>query len=200
MGNSVDRRTLIKGAAAVGLGAWTAPVIIDSVTSPAAAQTAEEGCSRYAFGWDCLGCTQRTDSSVNYVYNAGAVPNNNCCPDNPTWNALPNSSCISMTTGLNPTGAPNTCAASAASNFFVQFTVTCPNCFITDPGVTFADPGAPNTCTPTNANNDDVGGSSVYTSFRWNFTPSKYPRWFRMYVKCGNPSPCVNVGAGSKTL
>ncbi len=33
----VDRRTLIKGAAAAGAAAWTAPMIVDSLTSPAAA-------------------------------------------------------------------------------------------------------------------------------------------------------------------
>ncbi|MFN8024855.1 MAG: hypothetical protein U0W40_00425 [Acidimicrobiia bacterium] len=33
----LDRRTLIKGAAAAGAAAWTAPVLLDSLTSPAAA-------------------------------------------------------------------------------------------------------------------------------------------------------------------
>ena len=36
----LDRRTLIKGAAVAGAAAWTAPVIIDSLTSPAAAASA----------------------------------------------------------------------------------------------------------------------------------------------------------------
>jgi hypothetical protein len=31
----IDRRTLIKHAAAAGAVAWTAPVIIDTLTSPA---------------------------------------------------------------------------------------------------------------------------------------------------------------------
>jgi hypothetical protein len=35
----LDRRTLIKGAAIAGAAAWTAPVIIDSLASPAAAFT-----------------------------------------------------------------------------------------------------------------------------------------------------------------
>ncbi len=34
---TMDRRTLIKGAAVAGAAAWTAPVLIDSVLSPAAA-------------------------------------------------------------------------------------------------------------------------------------------------------------------
>ena len=33
----VDRRTLIKGAAVAGAAAWTAPMIVDSLISPAAA-------------------------------------------------------------------------------------------------------------------------------------------------------------------
>lgn len=37
MASEIDRRTLIKGAAAAGVAAWTAPVILDSLTSPAAA-------------------------------------------------------------------------------------------------------------------------------------------------------------------
>jgi len=35
--SGIDRRTLLKGAAVAGVAAWTAPMIIDSVTSPAAA-------------------------------------------------------------------------------------------------------------------------------------------------------------------
>jgi hypothetical protein len=40
-GGGIDRRTMIKRAAAAGAVAWTAPVIIGSLTSPAAAQTCE---------------------------------------------------------------------------------------------------------------------------------------------------------------
>src|SRR3954453_21762781 len=36
-GGGVGRRALIKGAAVAGVAAWTAPVLIDSLTSPAAA-------------------------------------------------------------------------------------------------------------------------------------------------------------------
>jgi hypothetical protein len=40
----IDRRTLIKGAAVAGAVGWTAPIIIESLTSPAAAITAPAGC------------------------------------------------------------------------------------------------------------------------------------------------------------
>src|SRR6185503_7235019 len=38
-GGGLDRRSLIKRAAIVGGAAWTAPIIIDSLASPAAAAT-----------------------------------------------------------------------------------------------------------------------------------------------------------------
>lgn len=42
----LDRRALIKGAAVAGAAAWTAPVILDSLTSPAAADSPPpSGCS-----------------------------------------------------------------------------------------------------------------------------------------------------------
>jgi len=39
----IDRRTLIKGAAIAGAGAWTAPMIVDSLASPAAAGSLPPG-------------------------------------------------------------------------------------------------------------------------------------------------------------
>jgi hypothetical protein len=56
----VDRRTLIKRAAATGAVAWTAPLIIDSLTSPAAALTCA-GCFRFQIDVrtiDCFDVTQ----------------------------------------------------------------------------------------------------------------------------------------------
>ena len=43
----MDRRTMIKAAAVAGVGAWTAPMIIDSLSSPAAALSTP--CSVFAF-------------------------------------------------------------------------------------------------------------------------------------------------------
>jgi len=40
----MDRRNMIKAAVAAGVGAWTAPVIIDSLASPAAAASAGAFC------------------------------------------------------------------------------------------------------------------------------------------------------------
>jgi hypothetical protein len=43
----IDRRALIKRAAAAGAVAWTAPVVIGSLSSPAAAITGTPGCFRF---------------------------------------------------------------------------------------------------------------------------------------------------------
>jgi len=50
----VDRRTLIKRAAALGAAAWTAPVILDSLGSPAAAVTGAE-CLLYVLAGSAQG-------------------------------------------------------------------------------------------------------------------------------------------------
>jgi hypothetical protein len=49
----IDRRSLIRRSAAVGVGAWTAPVILGSLTSPAAAVTLEPGCQFLVFNNQC---------------------------------------------------------------------------------------------------------------------------------------------------
>ena len=49
-GSAVDRRSLIKRAAAAGAVAWAAPVIIESLASPAAALTGPTGCTVVCFG------------------------------------------------------------------------------------------------------------------------------------------------------
>jgi hypothetical protein len=60
----VDRRTLIKRAAATGAVAWTAPLIIDSLTSPAAALTCAGECFRFQIlaDQDCGFVSPRTET------------------------------------------------------------------------------------------------------------------------------------------
>jgi hypothetical protein len=48
-GSGIDRRTIIKRAAAGGALAWTAPVILDSLESPAGAITCTSPCLRAQF-------------------------------------------------------------------------------------------------------------------------------------------------------
>src|SRR4051812_16211021 len=47
----LDRRTLIKASAAAGAVAWTAPVLIDSLSSPAAAASPSCTVSASRWGW-----------------------------------------------------------------------------------------------------------------------------------------------------
>jgi hypothetical protein len=47
--HGIDRRTLIKGAAVVGAVGWTAPIIVESLTSPAAAISGQTGCHAIRF-------------------------------------------------------------------------------------------------------------------------------------------------------
>jgi hypothetical protein len=58
----IDRRTLIKRAAATGVVFWTAPVILDSLASPAAALTCNGACFRVQFpgATDCAGQLSET--------------------------------------------------------------------------------------------------------------------------------------------
>src|SRR3954453_7065604 len=66
----MDRRTMIKAAAIAGAGAWTAPVIIDSLMSPAAAFTAGPGCYRFVYQGDDA-CNPTTGDPV---YCPGGMP------------------------------------------------------------------------------------------------------------------------------
>jgi hypothetical protein len=60
----IDRRTLIKRAAATGAVAWTAPLIIDSLTSPAAALTCAGECFRFQISAAPIDCFDVTQTEV----------------------------------------------------------------------------------------------------------------------------------------
>ena len=59
----IDRRTLIRRAAVTGAVAWTAPVIIGSLTSPAAAVTGIVGCTGVKINGSCSDDNQATPCS-----------------------------------------------------------------------------------------------------------------------------------------
>jgi hypothetical protein len=59
----IDRRTLIKRAAATGAVVWTAPVIIDSLASPAAAITCSGTCFQFQIDGDCNPATTEAVST-----------------------------------------------------------------------------------------------------------------------------------------
>src|SRR5262245_44507478 len=80
--SGVDRRTLIRRAAIVGAAAWTAPVIIGSLSSPAAAVTAPRGCNKIGYNGNCNANTNNA--------------NNECSPSTGTCADLPRA-CLSPT-------------------------------------------------------------------------------------------------------
>jgi hypothetical protein len=87
MATDIDRRTLIKGAAVAGVAAWTAPVIIDSLTSPAAASSGTSGlmCSWVYVFFKVGGTTYYTGFSKNGAGCGDGSSNNSnpiCVPCN----------------------------------------------------------------------------------------------------------------------
>jgi hypothetical protein len=71
----VDRRTLIKRAAATGAVAWTAPLIIDSLTSPAAALTCAGECFRFQIlaDQDCGSVSPPRTETVSTISPCGTL-------------------------------------------------------------------------------------------------------------------------------
>lgn len=81
MPTDIDRRTLIKGAAVAGAAAWTAPVIIDSLTSPAAAGTPGACVKQYYARINFSGCADIGAGNACFtktgVLGCGASPGGN---------------------------------------------------------------------------------------------------------------------------
>jgi hypothetical protein len=89
----LSRRDMIKGAAVAGAAAWTAPMIIDSLTSPAAAAS---GCTMYAVKLQpdgsvfsaCFGGTASicfTASDAKWAGTAPGTSSSSCGASNPTF-------------------------------------------------------------------------------------------------------------------
>jgi hypothetical protein len=96
----VDRRTLIKGAAVAGAAAWTAPMIVDSLASPAAAASATCGPGTPNLSYGII--VYRIGSTYYTVKVAG----NSCTATNSTSGDV--SGCLNYTCGsetwTNPGG------------------------------------------------------------------------------------------------
>ena len=88
---TIDRRALIRRGVVAGAVAWTAPVIVGSIASPAAAATGAHGCNRIQMsGANC----------------APMAADGNCLPAGwGTCGTTLNSACITSTTGPTCTGA-----------------------------------------------------------------------------------------------
>ena len=154
---TIDRRALIRRGVVAGAVAWTAPVIVGSIASPAAAATGAHGCNRIQMnGTNCAPMAQ--DTACQPTGWAGCT------------NTL-NSACITSTTGPNCTGTSGaevfvitggcSCTFVAASSLFnVPFAGNQCNGFL----------GAGNpTITPTTVTFPDLA-VSTYTSFKFVLT------------------------------
>src|SRR5262249_20683890 len=88
----VSRRDLIKGAAAAGVVAWTAPIIIDSLSSPAAAASGAAGAG-LPCSWAYVFFKKPNDATVyftgfsNGLTACGTGSSNNTNPNPACWTA-----------------------------------------------------------------------------------------------------------------
>jgi hypothetical protein len=121
---SIDRRALIRRAAATGALVWTAPVVIDSLASPAAAAT--------GFTPPC-GCSF-------LVFNSNCAINGNQTP------------CNSIPPGCVPTAGLDACfQQSCPADGSITVTSTCgPNCEISNATAKDGDDCVQGTITNTN--------------------------------------------------
>ena len=105
-GRGLDRRTLIKRAAIVGGTAWAAPVIIDSLASPAGAVTG-------GLRWQYTGSGGSTCTFVASPTNS----TNSCDPLN--WSTNANGTALPQIVGTN-TISVTTCAGKNSMVFGIS--------------------------------------------------------------------------------
>ena len=112
----LTRREVIRRTATAGAVAWTAPLIVDSLASPAAAATCPPG-------------------QYNVVYQTALTPRTPIvaagCLGSGT--NLPTAAQVALMTGLTATGGPITHVASTAGNFnpvVLRISTGC-SCYIT---------------------------------------------------------------------
>jgi hypothetical protein len=114
---AIDRRTLIKGAAVAGAAAWSAPIIIDSLSSPAGAlTTGPKGCSAACFNAPPGRATCTPDSTaaactkpdcLNNTQTAGCVMMSGDCSGGGSWTATVNPACSCLITAYSQKTPPN---------------------------------------------------------------------------------------------
>jgi hypothetical protein len=117
----MDRRTLIKAAAASVGGAWVAPRILESMVSPAAAVTAGP-CDFYVFKMTRTGAFACSSASASLAECNATIPNgsNGCTTVTRQTSTL--------TPVLISTGAPPGCSDSSGFEA-VTFTIITPGRF-----------------------------------------------------------------------
>jgi hypothetical protein len=121
----IDRRTLIKRAAATGAVAWTAPLIVDSLASPAAAITCSGNCAQIQFPPDNTGACN-TDS---VAFSATCTLSSPSCSSTTTIGAGVSYGqvCMSPTTQCSTTDSPVTFTLdSTSTTCFTTTQASCP--------------------------------------------------------------------------
>ncbi len=109
----LNRRQMIKAAGIVGAAAWTAPMIIDSLASPAAAATATPGCYQIHYSVISNSC-----SATPSVAGVGCTPLTGTTCGTPAASIPANTlACLSQT-APTPCGTDSTDASNA-----ITFTV-----------------------------------------------------------------------------
>jgi hypothetical protein len=143
----VDRRTLIKRAAAAGAVAWTAPVIIGSVASPAGAITCPGNCVQIQFPVDNTGAC----NTNSVAFGATCTPTSPTCTSTTTIGAgvAYGAVCMNPTTQCGSTTNPVTFALNTTSA--TCFTTTAASCpaqrqFLAAQAGTLLATGAPGPC------------------------------------------------------
>ena len=112
---------MIKRAAAAGAVAWTAPLIIDSLASPAAAATLATGCYRVQFSHTTCGEVSPSSTASCFPTNWGTTTNTlqagtaTCSGQggNIITLGLGGSNCVFVRGTARATGGGNECVAGA---------------------------------------------------------------------------------------
>ena len=153
-----SRRAIIRGAAAAGVFAWTAPVIIDSLASPAAAGSVA-GCFRAEFVLEpSTGCGTYTRNSPAH--------NGSGCFDPSVWNNLPDyPGTITLSSSFPPPNGP--CLYTVDLS-------TSSGCTIDSRSVARKDQG-----------NDCVVGTLATGCQQMYFSPGFLPDRFKVVISCG---------------
>lgn len=195
----LDRRTLIRRAAAAGVVGWTAPVVVSSLVSPAAGTNGspQAGCFKYMFNWcwanDVQVCVNSGALSSGFNQNGPPAPecvqslgenasgqiqsNPTCCQQNDAggnnlqWHQVPDfpASCVTRT------GATCTCPGATTGAISVTFTITCPDCYFGDVtvlhGLRSGLESAPagTNCGAFSISSSNTGGNPFTTSWTINF-------------------------------
>jgi hypothetical protein len=111
---TIDRRTMIKRAAAASALTWTAPLVIDSLASPAAAATAPPiGCVTLLFnGGNCNHTSQGTPCNIADCSGVNTDPFIDCivlsgdCQNGPLTISI-DAGCSCTFTGASAKSGPN---------------------------------------------------------------------------------------------